>query len=206
MNTLKTGTTTVGIVTKDAIILGADKRATAGGMVADKNVTKVLPINPRMIVTIAGVVSDIQLLVKYIRAELKLKDLKTGTLSSVKEAANLLSSFNYSGLRGQGSIAEFLLAGVDQSGTHLYQVTFDGAVMPVDEYEVTGSGTPFALAVIESAYKPGLSEAEGIALAKKGIQAAIERDTASGNGYDIWVVNKSGTQHKETVRLKNTPQ
>lgn len=206
MDTLKTGTTTVGIVTKDAIILGADKRATAGSMIADKNVTKILQINDRMIVTIAGVVSDIQLLVKYIKAELKLKDFKTGTLSSVKEAANLLASFNYSGLRGQGSIAEFLFAGADTSGVHLYQITFDGAVMPVDEYDVTGSGTPFALAVVESSYKPAMTEADGIVLAKRALTAAMERDTASGNGYDIWVVTTSGAQHKETVKLKNVPQ
>ena len=203
---LKTGTTTVGIVTKDAIIVAADKRATAGGMVADKNITKVLQLNDRMIVTIAGVVSDIQLLIKYLKAELKLKDFKTGTQSSVKEAANLLAGFNYSGLRSQGAIAEILLAGSDPAGVHLYQVTFDGALMPVDEYEVSGSGTPFALAVIETLYKPGMSEADGIALAKRALTAAIERDTASGNGYDIWTVNKQGAQHKETVRLKNVPQ
>lgn len=67
----KTGTTTVGIVAKDAIVLAADKRATAGYYIAEKNVTKILPINDRMMVTITGVVSDIQLMIKYIRAELK---------------------------------------------------------------------------------------------------------------------------------------
>jgi proteasome beta subunit len=206
MDVTKTGTTTVGIVTKDGIVIAADKRATAGGMIADKNVTKVIPVNERMILTIAGVVSDAQLLVKYIKAEIKIKDLKTGMPSSVKAAANLLASFNYSGLRYQGSIAQFLFAGTDQDGPQLYQVTFDGAVMKVDDYEVTGSGTPFALAVIESMWKPNMTEADGIALAKKGITAAMERDTASGNGYDIFAVTKQGVQHRETVRLKSVPQ
>jgi proteasome beta subunit len=208
MNTdiLKTGTTTVGIVTKDSIILAADKRATAGSMIMDKNVTKILPINERMLVTIAGVVSDVQLLVKYIKAELKIKDLKTGIPSSVKSAANLLASFNYSGLRGQGSIAHFLLAGADTDGTHLYEVTFDGAVMPVEQYEVTGSGTPFALAVVETLYKKNMTEAEGVELAKRALTASMERDSASGNGYDVYVINKTGAHHKETVSLKSVPQ
>lgn len=206
MDKRKTGTTTVGIVTKDAVILGADKRATAGGMVASKNVTKVIPINDRIIVTMSGVVSDVQLIIKYIRAELKLKDLKSGMQSSIKSAANLLASFNYSGLRSQGSIAHFLLAGYDHSGSHLYQVTFDGVVEEILDYEATGSGSVFALPVIESQFRPGMTEAEGLALAKRGLQIAMERDTASGNGYDLWVVSKTGLIHKEAVQLKSVAQ
>lgn len=198
----KTGTTTVGIVTKDAIILGADKRATAGHYIAEKDVTKVIPINDRMMVTITGVVSDIQQLIKYIKAELKLKDLKTGTDSSVKAVANLIAGFNYSGLRTQGSIAGFLLAGTDHEGVHLYEISVDGVIVKVKEYESTGSGSPYALAVIESNYKAGISEADAIALAKKAIAQAIERDAGSGNGYDIFVINKQGITHNATVILR----
>ncbi|MCQ4336671.1 MAG: proteasome subunit beta, partial [Sulfolobales archaeon] len=39
---LKTGTTTVGIVAKDAIVLAADRRASAGFYVAHKFVRKVV--------------------------------------------------------------------------------------------------------------------------------------------------------------------
>ena len=206
MEVLKTGTTTVGIVAKDAVILGADKRATAGSYIADKNVTKVMPISDRMLVTISGVVSDIQLLVKYIKAELKLKDYKTGMQTSVKAAANLLASFNYSGLRSQGSIAHFILAGLDSEGVHMYEVGFDGTVFEVTEYEVSGSGSPYAMGVLEGYYKAGLSEADALGLAKKALTAAIERDAGSGNGYDLFVINKSGVHHKETVHLKSVPQ
>lgn len=206
MDTLKTGTTTIGLVAKDAIVLCADKRATAGSLIADKRVTKIIPINERLVVTIAGVVSDIQLFTKYLKAELKLKDLKTGTQTSVKAAANLLSGFNYSGLRGQGSIAHYLLAGTDAAGVHLYEVSFDGAVMAISDYEVTGSGSVFAMGALEANYKKGLSEPEAIALAKQAVTAAIERDTGSGNGYDIYVVNKTGVHHKETVLLKSVAQ
>lgn len=38
---IKTGTTIVGIVFKDGVVLGADTRATEGPIVADKNCEKI---------------------------------------------------------------------------------------------------------------------------------------------------------------------
>ncbi len=66
---LKTGTTTVGIACKDGVVLAADRRATAGNMIVDKKAEKVHIISDDFAVTIAGVVSDAQLLIKLIRAE-----------------------------------------------------------------------------------------------------------------------------------------
>ena len=74
---LKTGTTTVGIVCKDGVVIAADKRATAGNLIVDKRAEKVHLISEDVAVTIAGTVSDAQLLIKLIRAELKLKEVKT---------------------------------------------------------------------------------------------------------------------------------
>jgi proteasome beta subunit len=99
---LKTGTTTIGIICKDAVILAADKRATAGHLIAMKDIDKIIEIMPNMALTTAGTVSDIQLLVKYLKAELKLKEVRTNRKPNVKEAANLLANFNYGNLRGMG--------------------------------------------------------------------------------------------------------
>src|SRR4030043_1410595 len=85
---LKTGTTTVGLVCKDCVVLAADKRATAGNFIASKKVEKVVPINERMALTTSGVVSDIQLLIKLLKAELKLKSIRVDREPTVKEAAN----------------------------------------------------------------------------------------------------------------------
>lgn len=125
--------------------------------------------------------------------------------TSVKATANLISGFNYNGLRSQGSIAGFLLAGSDHEGVHLDEVTIDGVVSPIENFEATGSGTPYAIAVLETQWKPGISEADAIVVAKKAVATAIERDTGSGNGYDVFVINKNGAQHRETVHLRNTP-
>ncbi len=202
---LKTGTTTVGIVCKDCVILAADKRATAGNLIVYKQVKKVIPINERIAVTVAGSVSDIQLLIKYLKAELKLKELRTNRESTVKEAANLLAGIVYGGVRNFiPSITHFLIAGKDKEGVHLYDIFPDGSINEVEDFVSSGSGSVFALGVLEANYKQGLSEEEGITLAKKAINAALQRDTASGQGINITVIDKKEGVREVMEELINT--
>ena len=50
-NRLTTGTTTIGIVCKDGIVLAADKRASGGYRIMDKNAEKIRPLqNPPQII------------------------------------------------------------------------------------------------------------------------------------------------------------
>ena len=150
---LKTGTTTVGIACEDGIVLAADKRATAGTMIVDKRAEKVHVINDDFAVTIAGGVSDAQLLIKLIRAELKLKEVKTNKKATAKEAANLLGGLLYSNIRRPSmipGIAHFLLGGRDKEGTHLYDLFPDGSVTPIRDFVSSGSGSVFSLGVLET--------------------------------------------------------
>ena len=96
---MKTGTTTVAIKCSDGVVLAADKRATAGYLVANKKVEKIVKITDNLAVTTAGTVSDIQLLIKLIRAELKLKSIRINRDLSVKEAVSLLSNMVYNNIR-----------------------------------------------------------------------------------------------------------
>ena len=116
---LKTGTTTIGIVCKDGVIIGADRRATAGHMIAHKDMKKVLKITDNLAVTTAGVVSDIQLLAKLFKAELSLKTIQSGRKVRVVEAANLLAGMCYNAIRRPTmitTIAAFLIGGSDDDG------------------------------------------------------------------------------------------
>jgi len=191
--TAKTGTTTVAIICKDGVVLAADKRVTAG-YVANKRFRKIVPITDKIAVTVAGTVSDVQLLSRLLKAELKLKDLQTTRTSSVREAANLLSGMVYNNFRkfGMPGITGFLLGGVDEAGYHAFEIGIDGSVMDIEEYTSDGSGCVFALGVLETLYKKGMSIEDGIKLAGKAINAAIQRDTASGNGIDILTVTADG--------------
>ncbi len=204
-NVLKTGTTTIGLVCKDCVILAADKRATAGGMIIDKDVQKVVKVNDFIAVTTAGTVSEIQLLLKYLRAEIKLKDIKTGRKTVVKEAANLMAGMVYSSIRTPSmvpGIVHFLMAGYDHD-VHLFDIFPDGSITEIDDFIATGSGSVFAYGVLESSYKKSLSEKEGVELAVKAINAAIKRDTASGQGIDVFVISKKGINRVLTKRVSD---
>lgn len=200
---MKTGTTTVGIVAKDCIVLAADKRATAGHFIAGKKVDKVLPIADRMAVTTAGSVSDIQLLVKLIRAELNLKKLRSGRANTAKEAANLLAGIVYGNIRRFSTlpgIVHFLFAGFDEKGGHLYDIYPDGSITEIDDFVASGSGGTFAFGVFDSQYKKDIKQEEAVKLAITAINSALQRDSASGDGIDVVVINKDGVKkvfHKE---------
>ena len=200
---LKTGTTTVGIVCKDGIILAADKRATAGHMIVDKRADKVHVISDDFAVTIAGNVSDAQLTIKLIRAELKLKEVRTYKKPSAKEAANLLGGILFSSIRRPSmlpGIAHFLLGGKDIHGLHLYDLFPDGSITRITDFISSGSGSVFAYGVLETQYKKDMSTDEAVALAVKSVNTALQRDSASGNGIDVVVINEKEIKkvmHKE---------
>lgn len=192
---LKTGTTTIGLVCKDGLVLAADKRATSGYLISWKKFDKIISITDNVAVTVAGTVSDVQLLVKYLKAELKLKSIRTGRESSVREAANLLANFVYNNIRKFSlipGISHFIVGGKDTAGFHLYDLSPDGSIVEVDDYISSGSGSVMAFGVLETLYKKGLSVDESVKLAAKGINAAVQRDIASGNGIDIVTITKDG--------------
>jgi len=194
---LKTGTTTVGIVCKDGIILAADKRASAGYMVANKKENKVVKINDDVAITLAGLVSDAQLLTKVIRAQLKLVELRNGRKASIKQAANMLASLSYGNIRKMAmfqSIVGFLLAGKDTKGFHLFNIGIDGSLSKYDDYIADGSGMMFAIGHLEANFKKDMTIQEGIKLAVKTMNTAIKRDLATGNGIDVMTITKDGVK------------
>ncbi|HLC85756.1 MAG TPA: proteasome subunit beta [Candidatus Nanoarchaeia archaeon] len=192
----KTGTTTVGIVCKDGVILAADRKMTLGGqIVSNKKFEKVFAINEDIAITIAGLVSDVQLLTKLIKAQIKLDELKKGKKIKVKEAANMLANLVYSNIRKFSTIpgvTGFLLGGKDAEGLHLYELGMDGSLTKCDDYVADGSGMLFALGVLEANYKEDVTVEEGLKLAVKAVSASMQRDTASGAGMDVISITKEG--------------
>ena len=196
-NIMKTGTTTVGLLCKDGIVLAADKRATAGYLIANKKFDKIISIADSIAVTVAGTVSDVQLLAKYIKAELKLKEIRTNRGNMVKEAANLLAVMVYNNIRKLSlipGISHFVLGGKDDSGFYLYDLSPDGSIAEIDDYVSSGSGSVMAYGVLETLYEKNMPVEEGIKLAAKAVNAAVQRDIASGNGIDIVTITKDGVK------------
>ncbi len=192
---LKTGTTTIGILCKDGVVLAADRRATMGNIIADKKAQKIHQITDDIAMTIAGTVSDAQLLIKLIQSEVRLKHIRTGKAIIAKEVANLSSRLVYNNIRQMSmipGITQFLMGGADMYGFHLYDIFVDGSITQCEDYVSSGSGSTTALGVLETLYKKDLSVEEGIKLALKGLSAALQRDSASGCGYDVITITSEG--------------
>lgn len=196
-NILRTGTTTLGIICKEGIVLAADKRATAGTFVVDKKTDKIHAVTDYIAVTMAGMASDGQLLIKLAQSELRLKKIRTGREVTVREAANLMSRMVYSNVRQMSmipGISHFILGGVDDSGLFLYDLFPDGSISLCDKFVSSGSGSVMAYGVLETNYKPDMDIDEGVKMAVTSINAALQRDSATGNGIDVVVIKKEGVK------------
>jgi len=193
---LKTGTTTLGILCKDGVVLASESKASMGYMIANKEVQKVFQIDDRMGMTIAGMVSDAQYLVNLMKAEIILYKLESGEEMSVKAAANLLATIMYA-RHFYPFFTQMILGGVDRKGGLLYSFDPSGSCIP-EEYVSTGSGSPFVYGVLEKDFKKGMSMANAKELARSAIRAAVGRDMASG-GHKIWMaeITKEGFKMSE---------
>lgn len=203
-NLTKTGTTTIGVKCKDGVVLAADKRATAGHMIVDKRAEKLHQLDSHIAITIAGLVSDAQFLTKLARAEIQLKKIRTHSPVTLREAANLLANLTYNNIRKMSmipGIVGFVVGGVDNEGGHLYNIGIDGSVTDEEDYTSDGSGSVFAYGVLETLYRKDMPIEEGIKLALKALNAAIQRDSASGNGVDVMTITKDGVKRVLAKRL-----
>ncbi|MEK6925821.1 MAG: proteasome subunit beta [Nanoarchaeota archaeon] len=194
---LKTGTTILGIVCKDGVVMAADRQVTAGNIVVNKNYAKVLKINDYLVGSWTGGVADAQRLGKLAAAELKLKELRAKSRPTIKQSANLIGSMTYSQIRQFSSIPSIvgmLVAGFNEDGTtELYSIEPAGSVNKVDDYDANfGSGMPYVLGLLERQYKKGLSVKEGVELAKEALKSSTQRDTGSGYGIDVFTITKEG--------------
>jgi proteasome beta subunit len=194
---LKTGTTTVALTTEDAVVLATDMRASGGRMVASKDVQKVEEIHPTGALTIAGSVSAAQNLISNLKAEVRLYESRRGEDMSMQALATLTGNFLRS---GAFFIVSPLLGGVDDDGTHVYSLDPLGGTTE-EEYAVSGSGSPYALGVLEQEYHDGLGVEEAREAAVHAIQSAVERDTASGNGLNLAVVTADGVEIEKYKNL-----
>jgi proteasome beta subunit len=197
---MKTGTTTVGLRTEDGAVMATDMRASLGNMVSSKDVQKVEEIHPTGAMTIAGSVSAAQSLIRSLRAEVRLYESRRGEDMSMTALSTLLSNFLRS---GAFLIVVPVLGGVDEEGSHIYSVDALGG-MTEENYAVSGSGSQFALGVLEQDYDETLSVEDARTVAIRSVKSAVERDTASGNGINIATVDEGGVEierHKDIDAL-----
>ncbi|MBL7160350.1 MAG: archaeal proteasome endopeptidase complex subunit beta [Candidatus Aenigmarchaeota archaeon] len=188
---IETGTTTVGMICSDGVVIGAEKKATMGYLVASKKAEKVRQLDNHIGMTIAGVVGDAQALERYIKAELRLYHLKEKRPIKIEAAANLISNMLYA-RRFYPYIVQLVVGGYDTK-PRLFSFAPDGSLIEEDEYFSSGSGSPMAFGVLENGYKKGIDVARGKKLIVDAISSAVQRDIASGGeGIDLAVIDANG--------------
>ena len=199
-NILKSSTSLVGVVCKEGVVMGADRRVTAGTIVMSKREQKVQKINDFLVVSWTGGAADAEMTKKVIIAELRLQELRTKSRPTVKEAANLIGMILYRNIRAPSMVPHIvgtLIAGLNEDGSaELYTIEPAGGVFIVEDYDANfSSGMPYILGLLERQWKKDITIEEAVELASEALKSSTQRDIASGNGIDIFSLSKDGIKH-----------
>ncbi len=192
------GATTIGLVCKDGVILASEKRVSYGYLIVSKGGKKVFKITGNIGAACAGLVSDMQILIREVDAYANLFSLDVGRPISVKAASKLMSNLLFN-RRLAPLITQTIVGGIDEEGASLYVLDLLGSVIP-DKYAVVGSGTEIAIGVIEEGYKENMSMDEAKDLVIRAIKSAISRDIMSGDGIDFLMITKEETA-EESIKF-----
>eukprot|EP01135_Chromosphaera_perkinsii_P007951 Nk52_evm23s1073 gene=Nk52_evmTU23s1073 len=199
---VKTGTTIVGLVYKDGVVLGADTRATEGPIVADKNCEKIHYLAPNIRCCGAGTAADTEFVTRMIESNLELHSLHTGRPCRLVTACRMLKQYLF---KYQGHVsAALVLGGVDINGPHLYSIYPHGSTDKLP-YVTMGSGSLAAMAIFEDKFRPNMELEEAMDLVKEGIRSGIFNDLGSGSNVDLCVITKEGQKMYRNYELASVP-
>ncbi|TKJ20386.1 MAG: proteasome subunit beta [Promethearchaeota archaeon Loki_b32] len=194
---LQTGTTTVGIMIKDGVVVATDSQATAGTFVVSKQAQKLFEINKYTAATIAGGVADCSYVVNQLKALSRLKEVEEERVPEPKYVASICRNILFS---GRSFFVSMILIGgfsrKEKSGK-LYGIDLLGTLYEEDSFISFGSGSPFSLGVLEADWKPNLTKAKGIELIKTAISSSRERDAGSGYKIQLCTIDKNGFSQTE---------
>ncbi|MCD4800765.1 MAG: archaeal proteasome endopeptidase complex subunit beta [Methanococcoides sp.] len=183
------GTTTVGIVCTDGVVLATEQRATMGHFIASKTAKKIYQIDDLVGMTTAGSVGDAQQIVRIISVESKLFKMRRQESVTIKGITTLLSNM-LSGQRYYPLMVQLLIGGVDKNGPAIYSLDALGGNIEETRAVSTGSGSPMAYGVLEDRYTEDMTVVEGVDLAIRALHNAMKRDSASGENIDVVVITK----------------
>lgn len=181
-----------------AVVLATDRRASLGHMVSSKSARKIEPLADHAAMAFSGSVSGADALSRQLRAEISLYQTRRGHRMSPEAVASLVANT----LREAPMGVMPVVAAVDDEA-HLFSYDTAGGRSD-DDYAAVGSGTPYALGHLETAYEAGLSVEAAREIAVDAVRVASERDTASGNGYNLAVVRSSGVEIESDDSLART--
>ncbi len=191
------GATAVGITFDNGIVLAAEKRITLGTYIVSKTGKKIFRITNHVGAACAGMVADMQILIRQIEALAKIKALENRRPMSPNSIAKLVSVMLFE-RRYFPLLTQVIIGGVGDKPV-IYTLDPMGSLLP-DVFAVAGSGSEMAIGVIETSFKPEMDENEAKELAIKAIRSSVSRDAASGDGVDILIITKNGSK-EESIKF-----
>src|ERR671926_1112432 len=183
------GATVLGITYNGGVILAAEKRVSFGNFVVNKNIKKTFPVTDHVGAACAGMVADMQVLVRQVEALAKIRKLETRRIVPPNSIAKLMSVIMFE-RRYFPLLTQVIVGGVNEK-PEIYTLDPLGSVLP-DDYAAVGTGAEMALGVMDADFSDNLDEEKATALALRAIRSSIQRDSASGDGVDILIINKDG--------------
>ena len=176
------GATAVGISYTNGVVLAAEKRVSFGNFVVNKNTKKTFPVTEKVGAACAGMIADMQVLVRQDTALAKIRRLETRREVPPNSIAKLMSVIMFE-RRFFPLLTQVIVGGIDQK-PQIYTLDPLGSVLP-DEYAAVGTGAELALGIMDAEYKPNMTEEKARDLAIRAIKSSVQRDSSSGDGIDI---------------------
>jgi proteasome beta subunit len=172
-----------------------------GFYVAHKFGKKVYKIDDHLGMTIAGTVADAQRVVDILIANAQLYKINMNRPMPVSAAARLIANLLFSA-RYIPLATQVLIGGVDDTGPHVFNLDPLGSLAE-EKVVSTGSGSPIAYGVLEDNYREGMSVNELLPIIVKAVNAAMKRDIASGNSYNVTVIDEKGYRELTDEEKRN---
>ena len=187
------GATAVGISYDNGIVLASEKRVSYGNFVVNKNTKKTFSVTNQVGAACAGMVADMQVLVRQVGALAKIRKLETRRNVAPNSIAKLMSVIMFE-RRFFPLLTQVIVGGIEVK-PEIYTLDPLGSVLP-DEYASVGTGAEMALGILDAEYKPNMSEEKARELAVKAIKSSIQRDSSSGDGIDLLLITTKGAREE----------
>jgi proteasome beta subunit len=190
------GATAVGISFDNGVVLASEKRVAYGNFVVNKNTKKTFHITDHVGAACAGMIADMQILVRQVGALAKIRKLETRRNVAPNSVAKMMSVIMFE-RRFFPLLTQVIVGGIDKK-PEIYTLDPLGSVLP-DDYAAVGTGAEMALGVIDSEYRSNITEQTAKELAIKAIKSSIQRDSGSGDGIDILFVTRNPQRDESLI-------
>ena len=193
MSQVMLGGTAIGIRTDKYVVLGSDKMYLTGNLAFSNDVKKLYRISDNSYLAAAGLIADMQELVREVRYVLGNRKMLLGRDVSVRSTAKVVSVILY-GNKGLPLYTQLLIGGYDVK-PRLYSLDSLGSVME-DDYVAIGSGAETAIGVVDNAYNTQLTADELEKLVLDAFRSVARRDVLTGYVIDLVIISRSGAKEK----------